>query len=215
MAKKLTDYLNEMENAYIEARSAFDTAENELSTLKKVNDSNMSNNHYTAQAKLELLSNYKEAQREIISNLQKARKEFLETCDQIKEHVNSDFKSKYAPTADCMDLKAAEMLKSGMLTEKEVKEIVMNYKKSGNNTMYRYSATFLDDKSSDGEVQSLALDAKRPYTRPDLEIVDHFIEICSKGLRDDLVLSNGIHRVHDKFKESIYNSAQDLEGDAE
>lgn len=109
-----------------------------------------------------------------------------------------------------MDLKAVEMIKSGMLTERELLEMAAAYKESGNLAMYRFCGTRLDRNDTDPTIRAVAQDAHRALEREDLQTVDTFTDICLKGLRDDISLANGIDRRHEEFYGDIYNAAENI-----
>lgn len=207
---KLSEFINKLESFYGKARTDYEEAAAMLSLLdadhKKLVDSKELN-LVGIQRENE---RYNKKRKEILNKIRTARDTFSYNAGEIRQSVESFFKSNYAVDPNDVDLKACELLKSGMLTDNELLEMAGRYKKDNNMAMYRYCGTFANENDSDPNIRHLALDSKRTMQREDLMLVDSFTDACLKGLRDDITLSNGVDSRHEDFFEAALSSSKDI-----
>lgn len=212
---KLTNYLDEIEQAYSRARLGYTEIVESLEELKERHDARINHGMLNDEGLMIENNTYHERKKALEKEFEKIRDRFTNEVNDIRKREDSVFKSKYTANASDIDLKAVEMLKSGMLTGAEIMEMARTYSDNGNNAMYRYCGTFLNPHSKNLEERVIAEEAKKAYQRPDTEIVNEFVDICNRGLRNDIAASNGIHNRHDEFKDMIYLPAQDIEVESE
>ena len=207
---KLTKYINEIENLYTEARADYEESVARLEYLEKEHRQKLNNNELNAVGIKRENERYANKKKELQQAIATVRNTFADKAEEIKSRVASVFKDNYCLNADDLNLKAVELLKRGLLTDKELFEMAMHYKSIGNVTMYRYVGSFANKKDNDPNMKHIALDSKRSMRRDDLMIVDSFTDCCLRGLRDDVGLSNGVHRHHDEFFASSYSDAKSI-----
>ena len=207
----LTSYINKIEALYGKAREDFNKATAELEKLEESHRAKLNSRELNATGVQRENERYTARKKELLQTIADARDTFSKGAAEVRDSVNVLFRNTYRTNPESMDLKAVEMIKSGMLTEKELIEMALSYKESGNLAMYRYCGTQLKvDTMTDPAIRAIATDAHRALEREDLQTVDTFTDICLKGLRDDISLANGIDRRHEEFYGDIYRAAENI-----
>lgn len=207
---KLTSYINKIEALYGKAREDFNKATTELAQLEESHKKKVGSGELNAKGLQRENERYTSKRKELLQTIADARDTFSKGAAEVRDSVDVLFRNTYRTNPESMDLKAVEMIKSGMLTERELLEMAAAYKESGNLAMYRYCGTRLDRNDTDPTIRAIAQDAHRALEREDLQTVDTFTDICLKGLRDDVALANGIDRRHEEFYGDIYNAAENI-----
>lgn len=207
---KLTSYINKIEALYGKAREDFNKATTELAQLEESHKKKVGSGELNAKGLQRENERYTSKRKELLQTIADARDTFSKGAAEVRDSVDVLFRNTYRTNPESMDLKAVEMIKSGMLTERELLEMAAAYKESGNLAMYRFCGTRLDRNDTDPTIRAVAQDAHRALERTDLQTVDSFTDICLKGLRDDVALANGIDRRHEEFYGDIYRAAEDI-----
>ena len=207
---KLTSYINKIEALYGKAREDFNKATTELAQLEESHKKKVGSGELNAKGLQRENERYTSKRKELLQTIADARDTFSKGAAEVRDSVDVLFRNTYRTNPESMDLKAVEMIKSGMLTERELLEMAAAYKESGNLAMYRFCGTRLDRNDTDPTIRAVAQDAHRALEREDLQTVDTFTDICLKGLRDDISLANGIDRRHEEFYGDIYRAAEDI-----
>jgi hypothetical protein len=207
---KLTSYINKIEALYGKAREDFNKATTELAQLEESHRKKVGSGELNAKGLQRENERYTSKRKELLQTIADARDTFSKGAAEVRDSVDVLFRNTYRTNPESMDLKAVEMIKSGMLTERELLEMAAAYKESGNLAMYRFCGTRLDRNDTDPTIRAVAQDAHRALEREDLQTVDTFTDICLKGLRDDVALANGIDRSHEEFYGDIYRAAEDI-----
>ena len=207
---KLTSFINKIEALYGKAREDFNKATAELAQLEESHKKKVGSGELNAKGLQRENERYTSKKKELLQTITDARDTFSKGAAEVRDSVDVLFRNTYRTNPESMDLKAVEMIKSGMLTERELLEMAAAYKESGNLAMYRYCGTRLDRNDTDPTIRAIAQDAHRALEREDLQTVDTFTDICLKGLRDDISLANGIDRRHEEFYGDIYNAAENI-----
>lgn len=207
---KLTSFINKIEALYGKAREDFNKATTELAQLEESHKKKVGSGELNAKGLQRENERYTSKRKELLQTIADARDTFSKGAAEVRDSVDVLFRNTYRTNPESMDLKAVEMIKSGMLTERELLEMAAAYKESGNLAMYRYCGTRLDRNDTDPTIRAIAQDAHRALERTDLQTVDSFTDICLKGLRDDVALANGIDRRHEEFYGDIYNAAENI-----
>lgn len=207
---RLTTYINELEALYTTARADYEENAARIEYLEKEHRQKLESNELNAVGIARENERYQNKKSEYKQKIIDARKTFEEKAAETRRSVASVFKDNYCLNADDLDLKTVELLKRGLLTDKELFEMANDYKKAGNITMYRYCGSFAKKNDNDPAMKHLALDARRNPQRDDLMIVDEFTDCCLRGLRDDIMLSNGVHNRHDEFFANSYTAAKNV-----
>lgn len=215
--RKLTDYIDKVEAAYKEARKAYDEAVKSLDDLEKRHRTKMKMGLLNEKGLKRENDYYYEEKHRLVQSIKNARDSFSASAADIRERVDVTFRDLYCVNPSSMDMQAVEMIRSGMLTERELVEMGMKYKEAGNLAMYRFCGTRFKDgeKSADPAVRQLAIDAHRALRRDDLAVVDSFTNICLRGLRDDIPLANGIDKRHADFYSACHDDAEGISIDVD
>lgn len=207
---KLTTYINSMESLYSKAREDYVKVVNELSKNDERHKNAISSGNLSPKGVENENDRYYSQKKALQQQLSEIREAFKKGVGEIRNSVDALFRTKYRVSSDDIDLKAVELLKSGMLTDNELLEMANIYKEQGNLCMFRYCGTFADKNDLNPSLKQLAIDSKRMREREDLSVLDGFAEVCLHGLRDDVMLSNGIDKRHEGFYLNSYAAAQKI-----
>lgn len=210
---KLSTYIYEIEEKYTKARNEFSEVAKQIDQLDLNHRANIRSGNLNDKGIKREFANYNKSKRELQAKIRSIRNTFSVEIEEIRTRVDNVFKDLFKVNPEELDLRAVEILKSGMLTDSELVEMANDYKADGNLAMYRYCGTFADINSRDKDLRQLAVDSKKPTKREDLSIIDSFSESCSLALRDDVALSNGIDRHHDEFLQVSLSSAEAIRTD--
>ena len=195
---KLSNYINKLEALYSTAREDYNKATKALAELEKSHKEKLASGELNAVGQQRERERYETKKREYTEAITAARETFTTGAAEVRQTVDTLFRGLYRPDTKSMDLQAVEMIKSGMLSQPELLEMAASYKEQGNIAMYRFCGTFVDERYSP-EAKSLAAAAKMPLQRVDLQHIDSFTDMCLKGLRDDVVLADGIDKHHEEW----------------
>ena len=206
---KLTTYIERLESLYKKAREDYNKAIKSLNELEDSHRKKISSGELNAIGVQKEGELYNTKKREYLDSIAAARDTFTTSAAEIRQAVDTLFSNLYRVDPASIDLKAVEILKSGMLTQTELLEMATKYKEQGNLAMYRYCGTFADEKYSP-ETRSLAGAAKMALQRTDLQQIDSFIDMCLKGLRDDVDLADGIDKHHEEWLQSYLQEAEEI-----
>ena len=207
---RLTSYINKLEKHYEEAREKYNLSVNELSKLEESHKQKINSGELSAVGIKHEYQQYTEKKNKLMHDISEAREAFNKSAESVRNSVNVIFRDLYCVKPESVDLQGVELIKSGILTETEILELANRYKEQGNLTMYRYCGTLFDTNDRDANIRHLANEARRMRTRTDLQIIDEFIDVCQKGIRDDVSLSNGIDRRHPDFYANAYAKASSI-----
>lgn len=206
---KLTTYIARLESLYSKAREDYNKAVKSLKELEDSHRQKMRSGELNAVGVQREGERYNTKKREYLDAIAAARDTFTTGAAEVRQTVDTLFSGLYRVDPASMDLKAVEILKSGMLTQPELLEMAAKYKEQGNLAMYRYCGTFADEKYSP-ETYSLAGAAKMALQRTDLQQIDSFIDMSLKGLRDDTVLADGIDKHHEEWLQGYLQAAEEI-----
>lgn len=214
--RKLTDYIDKVEKAYIGARKDYSKAVEELARLEENHKAKMSSGELNAKGVQRENERYTSKRKELLQAIADARDTFSTSAAEIRGSVDTVFRDLFCVNPKTMDVAACELIRSGALTEGELVEMANGYREQGNISMFRFVGSQIDgDKAQTPAARKIAFDSHKPLARTDLELLDAFTDICLKGLRNDISLANGIDRRHEEFYEACYTDAEDISIDVE
>lgn len=207
---ELKKFVDEMEREYTGARLEYESMFEQLKNAKLKYDTTVSDKYLNEEGKKKATDDYNVESKRIKKEIENIRNRFVTATDEVINREAEVFRKKYAVSPKDLDMMAVTILESGFLTENEVADMAVRYKQSGNNTMYRFACRHLDENSSDQSIRLLARDAYREVERPDTEIMNEFRDVCLRGLRDDIELSNGIHKRHEEFLTAVVEDSEGI-----
>lgn len=207
---KLSTYINKIEALYGKAREEYNKAVGELAKLEDNHDAKMKSGELNSVGTQRENERYSSKKKELLQTIAEIRGDFSDAVNDIRNSVDVLFRNNYCVNTEDVDLQGVQVLKSGMLTDKELIEMANRYKQAGNLTMYRLCGTFADSNDMNLDLRHLAVDAKRMRERTDLETINAFEDACLKGLRDDVMLANGIDNRHEEFYIDFYKAAENI-----
>lgn len=212
---KLSAYINQIEALYGKAREEYNKAVEELQKLEENHKNKMASGELSNTGRVRENERYSAKKNELLQTIAKVRGNFSDAVNDIRNSVDALFRNNYCVNTEDIDLKGVQVLKSGMLTDVELLEMANRYKQTGNLTMYRLCGTFADSNDMNQNLRHLAVDAKRMRERTDLETINAFEDVCLKGLRDDVMLANGIDNRHEEFYVNFYKAAENITAEIE
>lgn len=130
---------------------------------------------------------------------------------EVRSVVESRFYDRYHANPDAMDMRGVELLRSGILSDKEIKQLAEQY--SDNCTMQRICGKYME-QSADQETRTLGRVLQANASDPHLRCIDSIIEVgsyCMGGAH--LSGANGAERMLSRFDEmtaQTYAAAPDI-----
>ena len=155
-------------------------------------------------------SNYK-LQQEAKERHDKEQREIKKALDELRTTANTDFENILAEaddvfgrynraTGDKLDLATVELLKSGILSDNEIKALAKDFE--GNVAMLRIIGKYADERASKDNIEMIALahslkNAEIPYREP----LERLVFWSENGLKDDTIKA----MAHNNHYENTYN----------
>lgn len=199
MAKaRLSSYIKKIESKYIIAREKYEKACNELDMIES-RHRNLDKTLYSRNGLEKEFLEYVDQKENKIKELSVIRDGFLADCTDIVKDSDKVFDRRFGYNPADIDNNGLAILENGNPTPSEIMRLGNLYKEQGNNTMLFMCAERLKDSKDIDVMGWCAMATMDRRTRPDHDNLDGFIEVCKAGLRDDVNLSNGIHKRHDEF----------------
>lgn len=214
MAKaKLSNYIKQIEKKYSKAREEYNKVVADLEKSEKAYNAIDKSMFTTAGMNAET-QKYLDKKKSAIDKITKIRGEFLQECDAIKNSSDAVFDRKYGFIPQDIDANGLAILEKGNPTPQEIMRLGDRYKKQGNNTMLFMCAEKVKNIERE-DIKAWYSNAvkDRLSPRPDHDCINGFIEICVAGLRDDVLLSNGVNNRHDEFLQEHLNASDAIEVD--
>ena len=209
---QLSTYLKMLRNTYTEARREYTRLQDLLISEKKEWEAADRNRHLNNSGKRAAW----ERMDQNTGNIRKELRALIDNTNQkfaeIRDWVEKDFHSVYGMVPEKIDSNGMELLRSGLLTEKELAHLVERYSNENNGTMIRMVGKAIDDRlqndAHNPALHELAGRIKAIGT-PHLEAVDAYTFVCTQGLREDRVVSDAIDR---RMQESTWNRVNEQYG---
>ena len=139
------------------------------------------------------------------------KKEIKNALDELRTTASKDFENILAEaddvfgrynraTGDKLDLATVELLKSGILSDNEIKALAKDFE--GNVAMIRIIGKYADERASKDNIEMIALahslkNAEIPYREP----LDRLVFWSENGLKDDTIQP----MAHNNQYENTYN----------
>ena len=155
-------------------------------------------------------SNYK-LQQEAKERHDKEQSEIRNALDELRTTASKDFENILAEaddvfgrynraTGDKLDLATVELLKSGILSDNEIKALAKDFE--GNVAMLRIIGKYADERASKDNIEMIALahslkNAEIPYREP----LERLVFWSENGLKDDTIKA----MAHNNHYENTYN----------
>ncbi len=170
----LKEYMRHVENIYKEAGAKYAKAAADAAALEQQIKAAKGDRLLTAIGRDKKIVNLKARKDEVTVELQRLKKEADEKALEVRREVASAYSSRYDARADKLDMPTVELLKSGILTDKELIAIADTFKE--NATMRRLCGSYLA-KSEDEQVQALGHYYMQPSQNLHLQAIDEIMTI--------------------------------------
>lgn len=208
----LKNYLEEIRSTYEDARKAytrlFNEADKIAATWNEARTSKDLSAYGRDKAQAEYLRASAENKDQLESLISSTKKKFSE----IRNRVDADFAGKFKINPDSLDMPTLELLKSGILKDKELSDLAERF--NGNVTMLRmigkYAQERADRNPDNKEMISLAAALRNSEKMPHLEATDTLIFYAERGLRPDKLISDGVAAIFDENADRIIKEAGDI-----
>ena len=213
---KLRDYIDKIERKYMNSRSDYESTAKELQELNKKHTEYASSPDYSYEGKQKEREKYDIRARDLKNNIEAIAREFRDFSNQIYKESDTIFDNKYEMNPDKIDDNFIRYLSLGTITESKLLEFAKRYKADDNITMYRICGEYAEKNLPESpDIRKMITDVVLSSERVDHHILDSYIDICLKGLRDDINLSTGIHERHEDLIRPLQSSANLITCDLE
>ena len=186
----LTEYMNQIESKYQDARRDYLKASSKLAEYKREYDEKIKSNTLNPQGVAIEKAKFDGRKNEQLKIMRACAMDFQYQAKTIRNTVDSLFAKLYELNPGAVDEKCIKLLERGIASEKELQKIATNYYNNGNMTMFRYAVSFLPSDTKDVNTRTLRAKSHECMNRVDLNTVDSLITVCEKSLRDDSVLAD-------------------------
>lgn len=204
----LRDYIDKIERKYIASRADYDTTAKELQALTDAHNIYISSPDYSYEGKQKEREKYDIKSRDLRDRLDTISREFKDYARQIYSESDAIFNTKYEMNPVNIDDHFIRYLSLGTITENKLLEFANKYKADDNITMYRICGEYAEKNLPESpKLRAMITDVTLSSDRVDHHILDSYIDICMKGLRDDINLANGIHERHESLVKSLQASS--------
>lgn len=191
----LKTYLERLKKVYDNRRIEFAEICEKLDDLDYLYQRDTSNGTLSAQGlqfrREKYQADKKRLQGELQAVSERAGKEFAE----IRSQVDSVFGRSFRADPESFDLAAAEMLKSGIMTDEEMLSLGEKYAKQGNCAMRRLTGKYLAERAAekDNREMQAAAAGLLMESKEYLEAADSLILLYEQAMRpNETVLSENI-----------------------
>ncbi len=207
----LREYLNQIQATYMAARKEYTRIMDNLDITEERFQRKMKSGELTPKGKEKAMEYHREDttrfNRELEELLQKTETSFSE----IRAAADQKFKGRYSIDPKMIDANTLELLKSGILTDNELKTFAKDFE--NNPTMRRmigkYAKERADKDSGNMEMRSLAA-ACSVAEAPHLDVIDGLLVWCRSGLRADRRLSDNIAEKYEQGTANIFREFGDI-----
>lgn len=193
----LRTYLEEIRSTYLKAREdytriqdAIDAAEQKWKKAAADVSLSPTGKRDAKQKRDESIRALSGELRTLIENTQR---NFANTRNTVEE----TYRSMYSMVPEKIDANGMELLRSGILTDGDIKNLYHKYNNENNYTMLRMLAKVVDERLEkdkyNAELRNLSATIKN-IGNPHLEAVDSYIYVCSMGLREERAASDNIDK---------------------
>lgn len=204
----LRDYIDKIERKYINSRADYEGTAKELQALTELHKEYASSPDYSYEGKQKEREKYEVRSRELKNTIESISRDFRDYCNQVYRESDTIFDNKYEMNPDSIDDNFIRYLSLGTITEKKLLEFANRYKADDNITMYRICGEYAEKNLPESpDIRKMITDVVMSSERVDHHILDSYIDICLKGLRDDINLANGIHDRHEELIRPLQNSS--------
>ena len=213
---RLRDYIDKIERKYINSRADYDATAKELQALNELHREYSASNEYSPESKRKERERYDIRYKELKDTLESIARDFRDYSNQVYRESDAIFDTKYEMNPVNIDDNFIRYLSLGTITERKLLEFAKRYKTDNNITMYRICGEYAEKNLPESpDIRKMISDVALNTARIDHSIMDSYIDICLKGLRDDINLDNGINDRHLDLVKGLQNDADKITCDIE
>lgn len=213
---RLRDFTDKIERKYITSRADYVTASNELQALNNKHREYSESPDYSYEGKRKERERYELKSSELKHSIESIARDFMDFVNQVYRESDAIFNNKYEMNPEKIDDNFIRYLSLGTISESKMIEFAKRYKADNNITMYRICGEYAEKNLPETpELRALITDVKLSSERVDHNILDNYIDICNKGLRDDKNLADGIHNRHEELIRPLQSASESITYDIE
>lgn len=209
---KLKDYMKQTETIYKEAAPEFIKAAKEAKAIRDEIIATRASADLTPEGKTKRIAALNEKMNAIQANMEAIRRTANEKAADLRGTVESVFYNYYHATPAAVDLAGIELLKSGILSDRELAQFAQSY--TGNATMRRVCAQYMQ-KTNNPELQRMAsVIQQESRTNPHLACMDSIISVGNYTLGGGASGPDFAEKFLERFDEmtaQTYAAAPDIE----
>lgn len=209
---KLTEYMKKAESIYKELSPKYIEAANAEKAVREEIYNVRSSREYTREGKEKRIAQLQEQEKEYRAEMAALAATAKERAQQVRDEVESRFYGHFHASADAMDMKAIELLKSGILTDTELKNLADQY--NGNATMLRIIGKNMEERPN-RELQQMGRVLQANASDPHLKCIDSIIHVGDYCMGGAPLSKNSCEAFLQRFDEmtaQTYAAAPDVEG---
>lgn len=211
MTQTLKDYMRKTERIYKDLAPEYIKAAKEEQKAREGINQTRSSVDLTTEGKMKRVAELEALRSQHKANMNALAKKAKDQAAAVRQEVAERFYDCYHANPAALDMQALELLKSGILSDSEIKHLADTF--AGNSTMQRICGKYLE-QSSDRNTQALGRTLRANASDPHLRCIDSIIDIgnhCLGGA--PLSGSNGAERFFSRFDEMaapVYAAAPDI-----
>lgn len=208
---KLYDYMKKVEGIYKELAPEYIKAVENYKNIRDAIIATRNNRDLTEQGKKKRIEQLQEENRVNKAEMEALAATAEQRAQEVRKQVEKAFYNRYHANPEALDMKVLELLKSGILTDTELKNLASQY--SDNATMQRIAGKYMEQRP-DRELQQTGRYLQQSASDPHLRCIDGVITIgryCMGGA--PLSGSAGAARMFERFDDmaaETYAAAPDI-----
>ena len=198
--RNVKEFLDKINDKYKVHRAEYERL-NELYNLKAEEwKKELARGWSNQQMQKEARAKHEAEQSEIKNALEELRRTASTDFENILAEADDVFGRYNRATGDKLDLATVELLKSGILSDNEIKALAKDFE--GNVAMLRIIGKYADERASKDNIEMIALahslkNAEIPYREP----LERLVFWSENGLKDDTIKA----MAHNNHYENTYN----------
>lgn len=213
MAQKLTDYMRKIEGIYKAAAPEFIKIVKKDEQAKRDIENVRASREYTHEGKQNRIAALEAYRKELRGEMDKLAGAADAQALEVRKTVESRFYDKFYATPAALDMQAMELLKSGILNDKELVNLAGSFK--GNATMQRICGTYME-KSQNPDTARMGRAMRYAPQDTHMQCIDSVItagRACvGIGTQSGPTGAESFLNRFDSMTQDAYAAAPDVEG---
>ena len=198
--RNVTEFLTKIRDTYNKAREEYTLLNDRLDKIEALRKRDIERGWSNAKFQQEDTETYQKNKAEIKKQISELINNTNAEYEKIKAECEAVFGEYDRATGKKVDLATIELLKSGILSDDEIKALAKDFE--GNVAMLRIIGKYADERASKDNIEMIALahslkNAEIPYREP----LERLVFWSENGLKDDTIKA----MAHNNHYENTYN----------